>query len=145
MFPEKGFYSDSLTGFTQNGEMLVPLFIPVIYKSGTNLERMQEMVSSEITRKLAGKGICPELDKEYAYLKQIESGRKGNSRTPSYILNTSKGFKMLKNLYPFLAKLENKKTFKKLIHYVLHTDKKHGEKLIQQFMTENEFDMKMLP
>ncbi|MBN2534929.1 MAG: hypothetical protein JXB88_18755 [Spirochaetales bacterium] len=145
VFPEKGYYSDGLTGYTADGEMLVTLSTPVIYKSGTNLERMQEMVCAEITRRLAGKGLCPELDSEYEYLKRIESGMKGNSRTPSLKLNTSMGFKMLKNLYPFLAKLENKRIFKKLLHYVSKTDKKYTEKLIRQFILEDEYNIKALP
>lgn len=145
VFPEKGYYSDGLTGYTQDGEMLVTLAIPVIYKSGTNLERMQEMVCAEITRQLAGAGICPELDSEYEYLKKIESGMKGSSRTPSLKLNTAMGFKMLKNLYPFLAKLENKQTFQRLLRIVSKTDKKYTEKLIHQFMVEDEYNIKALP
>ncbi|MBN2441291.1 MAG: hypothetical protein JXJ04_08090 [Spirochaetales bacterium] len=145
VFPEKGFYSDSITGYTEDGEMLIPLHIPVIYKSGTNLGRMQVMVCAEITRKLAGKGLCPELDKEYAWLKRIESGKKGNSRNPSFALNTYTGFKMLKNLYPFMAKLENKQAFKKLLGIVNKTDKKYAEKFVRQFMAEDELSMKSLP
>jgi hypothetical protein len=144
VFPEKDFYSQGLTGYTEDGEMLITLSLPVIYKSGTNLERMQEMVCAEITRQMAGKKLCPELDAEYEHLKKIESGLRGSSRTPSLKLNTYMGFKTLKNMYPFLAKLENKRTFKKLLRYVSKTDRKHTEKLIRQFIIEDEYNIKAL-
>ncbi|MBN1699489.1 MAG: hypothetical protein JW881_18350 [Spirochaetales bacterium] len=118
VFPEKNYYTDAISGYTENGELLVTLHIPVIYPSGTNLSRMQEMVKAEITRRLAGKGVCPELDRHYFFLKSLESGRRGSSRTPSMKLDTAMGFSLLKNRYPFLKLLERKDLFKRLLGLV---------------------------
>ncbi len=68
----------------------------------------------DLVRRLAGKGVCPELDKEYRRLKSLESGKQGSSRTPSLKMDPVWGFKALKDEFPALARLEDKKGFKEL-------------------------------
>jgi hypothetical protein len=145
VFPEKGYFTHGLSGYTDDGELLVTLHIPVTIKSGTNIERMLQMVKSDVTRKLAGKGICPELDQQYFYLKRIESGRRGNSRTPSFKLDTSIGFSLLKNMYPFLQQLEHRDVFQKLIRLVLTSGTKNARKLITQMIIHGDYEFKALP
>jgi len=144
VFPEKDYYTTGITGYTEDGEILVNISIPVIYKSSTNLERMQEMVKSEITRTLAGEGICPELDSEYFYLKGLESGLRGSSRTPSFKLNSYLCFKILKNHYPLLGQIENKDIFKKLIHFIRTSGKRNAQKLIENNILRGDNDLKAL-
>ncbi len=141
---EKGFYTDWWTGFTKEGELLVTVSLPVTFKSGTNLERVQELVQSEITRKLAGKGISSALDEDYAYLKGLESGKRGSSRTPSFRINAAKGFRILKSIYPFLKLLEDKKTFRKLITLVSQEGRKSSQKLFEQMILKGDNSLKQL-
>ncbi len=112
---EKGFYTDWWTEYSADGEIMVTVDLTVHFKSGTNLERIQELIQAEITRKAAGRGICPALDEEYAYLKSLESGKRGSSRLPGFKINTAKGFKTLAASYPLLKRLEDKEELKKLI------------------------------
>ncbi len=128
----KDFYTEGLTGYTADGELLVTVPFPVIFRSGTNLQRLQELVLDDIARKLAGRGVCPELDREYYYLKGLESGRRGSSRTPGFKLNTVKGFRMLKNRYPFLKQLEDRESFKKLLTLVRKSSKKTAQKMLEK-------------
>jgi hypothetical protein len=114
----KDYYTEGITHYTRDGEPLVSVSLPVTFDSKTNLDRMQELVEYEITRGLAGKGVCPELDKEYDYLKSIKSGTRGDSRFPSLKLRMPKGFLYLKNRYPLLKKVDNKREFKQLVRIV---------------------------
>ena len=111
----RGFYTEGLTQYTEDGELLVEVALPVKWKSGTNLDRQQELVKDDVARRLAGKGICPELDDELARLKRIDSGRKGSTLFPRSKLNTRIGFRNLKRRYPALSLLDNKKDFKRLV------------------------------
>lgn len=111
----QGFYTEGLTQYTEEGELLVVVDLPVKWKSGTNLDRQQELVKDDVARRLAGKGICPELDDELTRLKRLDSGRRGSTLFPRSKLNTRIGFRNLKRRYPTLSLLDNKKDFKKLI------------------------------
>ncbi len=111
---EQNFWTDGLTSYTADGEMLVPIPLTVTQRSGTNLDRKMELVRMDLVRRLAGKGVCPELDKEYRRLKSLESGKQGSSRTPSLRMDPVWGFKALKDEFPALARLEDKKGFKEL-------------------------------
>lgn len=142
---EKGFYTNWLNGYTADGEMLVTVALPVRFKSGTNLDRIQELVQAEITRELAGKGISASLDKDYHYLKKLESGRRGDSRVPSSKINTAKGFRVLKNSYPFLKHLEEKKDFQKLVDLVQQRGKRPTQKLLEQMILTGDSKFKSLP
>jgi hypothetical protein len=59
-------------------------------------------------RRLAGRRVCPELDREYRYRRSLESGRAGSTRLPGFKLDTRHGFSELKNLYPALKRIEDK-------------------------------------
>ena len=128
----KDYYTEGITGYTPDGEPLISVALPVTFNSKTNLDRMQELVKYEITRKLAGKGVCPELDKQYRYLKGMESGAKGDSLFPSLKVGMRKGFASLAAAYPQLKKLEDKEEFKKLIRLISIGEKKAIQKQLQQ-------------
>ncbi len=137
VFPEKGFYTDSMTSYTNEGEIVINVRIPVSYASGTRISRMQEMIKGEIARKLCGTGISRELDEEYAYLKDIESGMRGNSRTPSLKLDIDKAFSILKMSVPALRQIENKEEFKNLVAFVMSHGEEESRKRIESIMNDN--------
>jgi hypothetical protein len=111
---EKDFYTQGMTFYTPDGELLVPIPLPVTMRSGTNLDRRMELVRADLVRRLAGRGLCPELDHEYARLKSLESGTRGSSRTASLKLDARSGFLALKQTFPSLARLEDKQGFLEL-------------------------------
>ncbi len=112
---EKGYYTDGMTGYTMDGEMLVAVPIPVTLRSGTNLDRIMEQVRMDVVRRIAGRGISPEIDREYRHLRSLESGIRGSSRTASMKLDTSWGYRVLKQDFPFLARLADKRRFEELV------------------------------
>jgi hypothetical protein len=124
----KDYYTEGFLEYDSQGELLVPVALPVTFKSRTNLDRMQELVKFEIARKLAGKGVSPELDKEYYYLRSLKSGSKGDSFFPGLRLRTDRAFGFLKNRYPLLAQLENKQEFKRLVAQVEAVGRKKTER-----------------
>ncbi len=105
---EKGFYTEWWTQFTADGELLVSMPLAVRFRSGTNLDRLRDLVRTEVVRRLAGRKVCPALDREYRYRRSLESGRTGSTRLPGFKLDTLRGFAELKNLYPALKRIENK-------------------------------------
>jgi hypothetical protein len=111
---EQGYYTEGFTSYSDNGEMLVPIPVPVSMKSGTNLDRKMEMVRMELVKRLAGKGISAELDKEYKRLKSLESGAQGSSRFTAMKIDPAWGFRALKHEHPALARLEDKKGFEEI-------------------------------
>jgi hypothetical protein len=111
---EQNFWTDGLTSYTADGEMLVPIPLSVTQRSGTNLDRKMELVRMDLVRRLAGKGVSPELDKEYTRLKSLRSGTRGSSRTASLKMDPVWGFGVLKSEFPALARLEDKEGFKEL-------------------------------
>ena len=131
---EKGFYTDSMAGFTPDGEMLVTVELPTTFSSGTDLDRMQDLVIGEVIKNMAGKGLCPQLDEEYTYLKKIESGIKGSSRLPSFKLDARRCFRMVKRSMPGLNRLENKRAFKEILTAVQTRERGAGEKAIHRLM-----------
>ena len=128
----KDFYTNSITEFTADGELMVSVDLPVAYNSGTNLERMQELVQGDVTRRLAGRGICADLDEQYRHLKSLESGLKGSSRTPSMKLDLRGGFASLKRDYPAIRHLENKQEFRRLLEMVEHGERRKVRQLLTQ-------------
>jgi hypothetical protein len=127
----QGFYTEGLTQYTEEGELLVVVDLPVKWKSGTNLDRQQDLVKDDITRRLAGKGICPELDDELARLSRMDSGPKGSALFPRSKLNTRIGFRNLKRKYPTLSLLDNKKDFQRLIEEAKDGNSSTLRKLIE--------------
>jgi hypothetical protein len=112
---EKGYYTEGMTGYTADGEMLVPIPLPVTYRSGTNLDRVMELVRMDVIRRIAGRGVNEEIDREYRRLRSLESGIHGSSRTPSMKLDPSWGHRVLRQEFPFLRRLEDKRKFKELV------------------------------
>ncbi len=112
---EKGYYTEGMTGYTADGEMLVPVPLAVSFRSGTNLDRMMELVRADVVRRLAGRGVSAEIDRQYRYLKSLESGIRGSSRAASMKLDAAWGYRELKREFPFLARLSDKRKFVELV------------------------------
>jgi hypothetical protein len=115
---EKGFHTEGMTGFTQNGEILVSIPLRVSFKSGTNLDRKMELIRMDVVRRVAGRGVSAEIDREYRRLRSIESGTRGSSRTPSFKLDPGWGYWVLRRSFPFLSRLSDKKRFQELVSMV---------------------------
>ena len=109
------FYTQGLSQYTPEGEPLVRFALPVRYSSGTDLDRYGEQVRGEVVRRLAGRGIIPALDEDLQYRRSLKSGRRGNSRTPSFRLNLAEGFRALKGDIPALGILEDKAALEDLL------------------------------
>lgn len=115
VIPEKDFYTEWITGYTPEGELLVNVVLPVTYRTGTNLSRTQELALSDVVRRLAGRGVCPDLDRQYRRLKSLSSGLRGSFRLPSFRLDDFRGFAALKAEFPYLEALESREEFRKLV------------------------------
>jgi hypothetical protein len=115
---EKGYYTEGMTGYTADGEMLVPIPLPVTMRSGTNLDRKMELVRMDVVKRIAGRGVSGPIDEEYRRLRSIESGIRGSSRTASMKLDTIWGYRVLRQDYPFLARLADKVKFQELVDLV---------------------------
>ncbi|HTP57861.1 MAG TPA: hypothetical protein VMM82_03025, partial [Spirochaetia bacterium] len=114
----RGLYTEGMTAFTQDGEILVSIPVAVSFKSGTNLDRTMELVRMDVVRRVAGRGLSPEIDREYRRLRSLESGIRGSSRTPSFKLDPSWGSWVLRRDFPFLGRLSDKKGFQELARVV---------------------------
>ena len=132
---EKGFYTEWFSGFTADGEALVSVPLRVTFRGGTNLDRMQELITADIARRAAGRGICPELDASYTYLRSLESGIYGSSRTPSLRLNARRGFRILKQSVPALARLEDRAELRRLLALVAASSRWRAERQIEAVLT----------
>lgn len=130
---EKGYYTDGMTGYTADGEMLVPVPIAVSFSSGTNLDRMMELVRADVVRRIAGRGVSPEIDRQYRYLRSLESGLRGSSRTASMKLDASWGYRALRQEHPFLARLADKRRFVQLVSEIQRRGA-GAERLLQSLM-----------
>jgi hypothetical protein len=100
---------------------------------------MQELVQGDVTRRLAGKGVCADLDEQYRHLKSLDSGLRGSTRTPSMKLNIPTGFAALKRQYPVIRYLENKQEFKRLLDMVADGQRKKVRQLLTQSILKGEF------
>ena len=127
---EHGLYTQWLTGYTVDGEALVSVPLRVTYRGGTNLERAQELIKDEITRRAAGRGICPDLDASYRHLRSLQSGIRGSSRTPSLRLDAKRGFRTLKQAVPSLARLDDRTELRRLMALVAGSSRWHAEREI---------------
>jgi hypothetical protein len=112
---EKGYYTDGMTGYTADGEMLVPIPMAVSFRSGTNLDRMMELVRMDVVRRIAGRGVSAEIDQEYRRLRSLESGIRGSSRAASMKLDAATGYRVLRQEFPFLVRLADKRRFVELV------------------------------
>ena len=123
MMPQN-FYTDGIGGYTADGELMVSVPLETVFSSGNNLDRIREMVTDEVTRMVAGRGICPELDREYRRLKRLDSGTAGSSRTPGFKIDTAEGFRILKFVYPALRILDDPNRFRLLLSSARQGDMK---------------------
>jgi hypothetical protein len=115
---EKGFHTDGMTSYSADGELLVPIPVGVTYRSGTNLDRKMELVRADLVKRIAGRGVSAEIDAEYARLKSLESGMRGSSRLASMKIDAAGGFRVLRQSFPFLSRLEDKERFRALVSIV---------------------------
>jgi hypothetical protein len=141
---EKGYYTEGMTGYTADGEMLVPVPLPVSYRSGTNTDRMMELVRMDVVRRVAGRGVSPELDEEYRRLRSLESGIRGSSRTASMKLDAGWGYRVLRQACPFLARLADRGRFRELVDLVGST--RSAERRVESMIeSEQALDVPRLP
>ena len=116
-----GYYTEGLTRFTRDGEPLIPIALEASYSTGTNLDRVMELIRDEVVRKIAGKGLCEPLDAEIDRLRSLESGRRGNRMFPRSALDTSRWFSRVRLRYPQLQILEDKSAVTRFISIALHS------------------------
>ncbi len=114
----RGLYTEGMTSFSQDGEILVSVPIAVSFKSGTNLDRKMELVRMDVVRRIAGRGVSAEIDREYRRLRSLDSGMRGSSRTPSFKIDPAWGSWVLRQDFPFLSRLSDKKGFQELVQVV---------------------------
>ncbi len=134
---EKGYYTEGMTGYTADGEMLVPVPIAVSFRSGTNLDRKMELVRMDVVKRIAGKGVSGAIDQEYRRLRSIESGIRGSSRTASMKLDPVWGYRVLRQDFPFLARLADKGRFQELVDLV-HREGAGSERRIAALIERDE-------
>ncbi len=132
---EKGFYTEGMTGYTADGEMLVAIPLKVSFKSGTNLDRKMEMVRMDVVRRIAGRGVSAIVDDEYRRLRGLESGMRGSSRTASMKIDTAWGYRVLRQEFPFLSRLADKPRFLELIDLVRSGSRGASQRRIAALMT----------
>jgi hypothetical protein len=135
---EKGYYTEGMTGYTQDGEMLVPIPLPVTFKSGTNLDRKMELVRMDVVRRIAGRGVSGPIDEEYRRLRSLESGIRGSSRTASMKLDAAWGYRTLRRDFPFVARLSDKKRFQELVSMVQGASPGASERRISALIEKDE-------
>ena len=114
---EPGVQTDTLVGFTADGVPLVTLGIGVDVRSGTNLDRMRDLIQSEVVRRCAGGGFAVELDREYRRLAPAGGDHRTGTRAPSLRLNASRLFPALRRSYPVLRHLEDRVQLARLLEH----------------------------
>jgi hypothetical protein len=141
---EKGYYTEGMTGYTADGEMLVPIPLPVTMRSGTNLDRKMELVRMEVVKRIAGRGVSGPIDEEYRRLRSIESGIRGSSRTASMKLDAVWGYRVLRQDYPFLTRLADKGKFQELVDIVRKEGLASSERRIAALIERDETAAELL-
>ncbi len=134
---EKGFHTDGMTSYSADGELLVPIPVGVTWKSGTNLDRKMELVRADLVKRIAGRGVSVEVDAEYTRLKSLESGPRGSSRLASMKLDAVGGFRVLRQGYPFLSRLEDKERFRELAQIVRTSGQGAAQRRIAALVRED--------
>jgi hypothetical protein len=142
---ERDFYTEWWSGFTADGELLVSLPIPARFRSGTNLDRLKELVQGEVVRRLAGRRVCPELDRDLAFRKSLASGRYGSSRLARFKLDLRRGFSALKSLYPALQRLEDKGELAGLLELVGSRGRAEAQRAIEGLLRNTGSSPPLLP
>jgi hypothetical protein len=133
----RGLYTEGMTAFSPDGEILVSIPVAVSFSSGTNLDRTMELVRMDVVRRVAGRGVSPEIDREYRRLKSLESGTRGSSRTPSFKLDPSWGSWVLRRDFPFIGRLSDKKGFQELAQVVRAGSLQAAESFIAALITRD--------
>ena len=141
---EKGYYTEGMTGYTIDGEMLVTVPISVTFRSGTNLDRIMELVRMDVVRRIAGRGVSPEIDREYRHLRSLESGIRGSSRTASMKLDAAWGYRVLKQEFPFLARLADKRKFAELVDHI-QSGRGSAERRVEALIAAEQGTGRLLP
>jgi len=131
---ERNFYTDAFSRYTPDGEPLVSVAVSVRFLSGTNLDRMRELVQTQIVKAAAGEGLCSELDREYRYLKSMDSGIRGSSLRPSLKLDPLEGFRMLEASYPSLRRLESRREFRRIAEVMSSEGRKAARRHIEELI-----------
>ncbi len=120
---EPAVQTDTLVGFTADGVPLVTLGIGVDVRSGTNLDRMRELIQSEVVRRCAGGGFAAEIDREYRRLAPA-GGRRAFGTVPhSLRLDHRRLFPALRRAFPVLRHLEDRAE----LHSLLEHCRRYGE------------------
>ncbi len=142
---EKDFYTEGLTGYTADGELLVSVELPVQFRSGTNVDRLQDLVRQEVARSLAGAGVVPDLDREVAHLKSLESGLRGNSLRPRSKLNVGRAFRTLKRHFPALKQIDDRERFVWLLEFYRKHGRRRTERLVSSMVRSAAGHEELLP
>lgn len=142
---EQGFYTDWLTQYTTNGELLVSIDLPVRWNSGNNLGRLRELMQQEVVRRLAGRGICEALDRDYRYRRSLTSGTRGSSRVPSQKLDFTAGWSELRTLCPALTRLEDDRELRRMLEAVRGAGRKGGERAVRALLAGDPGELLSLP
>ncbi|MBN1837781.1 MAG: hypothetical protein JW820_18130 [Spirochaetales bacterium] len=129
---EQGFYTDWLSHYTADGELLVTVDVPVQMMSGTNLDRLREYIQNDLVRRLAGKGVCPDLDADYGYRKSLDSGRRGSSRLPGSKVDYARGFRALRQSFPVLRRLDDRRQLQQLLELVRTEGPRRAREFLEQ-------------
>ncbi len=136
------YYTEGLVQYNEDGELLVPIDLPVERSSGTNLDRAMDLIRDDLTRRLAGTGACAKRDKELENLRRLETGRRGSSLFPRSKLNTRRGFRMLKKRIPAIKMLEDKSIVAKLLEEADSLSAGEARRLIEKRLERRRMEPK---
>jgi hypothetical protein len=96
-----------------------------------------ELVRMDVVRRIAGRGVSREIDREYRRLRRLESGIRGSSRTASMKIDTAWGYRILKGDFPFVRRLADKEKFRELERIVRSTVMVPAETRIEFLIDED--------
>jgi hypothetical protein len=130
--PERGFYTEQITRFSPKGELLVSLRIPGTVRTGTNLDRIREMVKMELVWRLAGKGVCRALDEELEWVKSRASGSEGSAIYPRSRLDVQRNFDHLRRSFPVLTALDSREGTRRLLEGTAGAIERGGKGLLRR-------------
>jgi hypothetical protein len=82
--------------------------------------------------------VSGEIDKEYRRLRSIESGIRGSSRMASMKLDPAWGYRVLRQDYPFLARLADKGKFAQLVEIIRKEGVGSSERTIAALIERDE-------
>jgi hypothetical protein len=130
--PERGFYTEQITRFSPQGELLVSLQLPGVIRSGTNLDRVRELVKMELVGRLAGKGVCRELDEHLEYIRSLASGSRGSWFFPRSKMEIEQSFACLRSSFPVLAALDSREGTRRLLQGTAEALLRGGREMVRR-------------